>query len=201
MKSTFFSLNLTIFIALIGASLSLADFSITKNLIIDRKPYDGWEKLSSSGEPINIKEGPWLCARDPANGLVWENKSAFEGLHHANWTYTWTIKNSRQEGSCNSLTPCHVDEMVRIANQQKWCGKNNWRVPSIDELQTLVDLSYPQPGPLICPCLFPNTKKSSYWALSADRQHRFVGLNFRNGEVRAFPEHAALYLRLVSSDN
>ena len=164
-----------------------------------REQYRHWQKLDADGNTMAPDAGPWQCVVDHRSGLVWENKSRDEGIHHGRWTYVWQGQASRRsgEGSCAGLSRCDVSEFVRQANLQRWCGFNDWRVPQLAELQTLLDHSYPPPGPLVCPCFLPNTARSSYWATTADRQRRYVGLNFQTGESNVFPDYAALYLRLV----
>ncbi len=203
MKPFYFLSSTFVFILFIAVILFTQLPSLfNKSSFLEREQYKDWQKLSSNGNTVDEKDGPWLCVKDPKTGLVWENKSLHEGIHYGGWTYTW-INNQNsalnaKEGSCAGISGCYVNNYIKKANQEKWCGLSNWRVPSVDELKKLVDPSYPEPGPLICSCLFPNTKASSYWAASADRNFRFAGINFKDGSIQPFPEHAALYLRLVS---
>ena len=172
----------------------------------ERKRFEYWQKLDDSGEVMPAKEGPWRCVVDQRTGLVWENKNNNEGIHHGDWTYSWYDREAwgkhpsaprYPEGSCTGLDHCNSAALVAAANRQHWCGFSDWRVPELAELQTLLDTSYPQPGPLVCPCFLGHTARSSYWSNSTDRYRRRQGLNFQTGEVTTFPEHAALFLRLV----
>lgn len=170
--------------------------------LIERAQYFGWQKLDAKGKPVAATDGPWRCVQDPQTGLVWENKSLDEKLHHGKWTYTWAYGRVPGahiiEGSCTALDQCTTAALVAKANQQAWCGLRSWRLPRLQELQSLLDYSYPESAAKVCPCMFSATAASSYWAGDQDQSRRLYGINFKTGEVRSFPEHAALYLRLVA---
>lgn len=165
--------------------------------------YAGSVKLDSSGKPIPQASGPWACVTDKLTGLTWENKSVDQGVHHAGWTYTWRalpatrLRPGGQEGSCTGLTRCDTAALVERANAARRCGFADWRLPTLPELQTLLDRSLPEPGPLICDCLFPHTQRSSYWTRTRGEETGHYGLNFQNGATRVFPDQASLFVRLV----
>lgn len=207
------TLLLLIFIALLAA--------ITHRLIApaapnaqphsDRQRFPHWHKLDATGTRLDARDGPWACVVDSNTGLVWENKSRDEGIHAGVWTYSWIDSDGWQksrhrvmqtpQGSCAGLDHCNTAALVERANTEHWCGFNDWRIPELEELQTLLDTSYPPPGPLVCPCFLSNTARSSYWSNTTDRYRQRLGLNFRNGDIKTFPEHASLYLRLVRGDH
>jgi hypothetical protein len=45
---------------------------------------------------------------------------------------------------------------------------SDWRLPSKDELATIVDKSAPQSGPAIKTSFFPGTMKAGYWSSTTD---------------------------------
>jgi hypothetical protein len=47
-------------------------------------------------------------------------------------------------------------------------GHSDWRLPSKNELATIVDRSAPQSGPTIKASYFPGTIKAGYWSSTAD---------------------------------
>ncbi len=64
-----------------------------------------------------------------------------------------------------------------------FAGYSDWRVPSEDELTSLVDYTIPSPGPTINTALFPNTPTSDcFWSASSDASYSgvawFVCFNF-----------------------
>jgi hypothetical protein len=81
-----------------------------------------------------------------ANGTVSDAKTALTWQQSApSGTYTWAAAKSY----CASLS---------------LGGAGAWRVPTVKELQTLVDVS--ERNPSIDPTAFPNTSSSAYWSSS-----------------------------------
>ncbi|MEQ1837635.1 MAG: DUF1566 domain-containing protein, partial [Candidatus Nitrotoga sp.] len=56
-------------------------------------------------------------------------------------------------------------------NAQGLCGFSDWRLPTADELQSIVDYGVAYPGPTIDASWFPNTQGNLYWSASP-----FVGV-------------------------
>ena len=164
-------------------------------------------KLDAAGQAMAPNAGPWACVADRATGLVWENKSGDEGLHHGAWTYTWRDPSwpVQAQGTCAAgvFASCDTAELVRAANVEGRCGFTDWRLPTEAELRTLIDTRVPHPGPQIHDCWFPFTERGSYWTaergIPAGRQRgvAFQALDFARGEHRALLFNRAAYVRLV----
>jgi hypothetical protein len=56
---------------------------------------------------------------------------------------------------------------VDAVNAAWLCGKNDWRLPTVDELHSIVDYSKAVPGPAINTTWFANTPNSSYYWTSS----------------------------------
>lgn len=197
------SLSLSAFMALLLLLILGLLFTLNGGYEIQaRQSYPHWIKLDAHGTAIAATDGPWRCVVDTNSGLVWENKRGDESVGHGKWTYSWSDNpapiNTFPEGSCSDLNHCSTAAYVQLANQQAWCGYSNWRVPTLDELQTLLDFSDADSAAKVCPCFLANTMASSYWSSNSDQSRKQFGINFKDGEVRAFPQHASLYLRLVA---
>jgi len=87
--------------------------------------------------------------RDNVTGLVWENKTDDGSIHDKDDVYNWDDAQ---------------DVFIVALNSQNFGGHNDWRLPTIKELSTLVDSSIPYPGPTINTDYFPNTVSSYYWS-------------------------------------
>ncbi|RJG48734.1 DUF1566 domain-containing protein [Motilimonas pumila] len=162
-------------------------------------------KLTHQGEAVAAKSGPWHCVYDQVQGLMWEVKSVQENAHYYKSTYSWFLaeKPSQRLGSCGvgqGFVPCHSEDLVRLLNQINYCGSQQWRVPTAQELTSLVnDAAYP--GKAKVPAgLFPHTVKGPYW--SSDFHHsQITTVHFGSGEIGRLGPNNAAWLRLVSSDD
>ena len=91
--------------------------------------------------------GPWLMTRDNVTGLVWETKS----VSNKNDTYSWADA---------------TDVFISGLNSTNYGSHNDWRLPTIKELITLVNLDSSMPA--IDTVWFPNTHHIGYWSSSVD---------------------------------
>ena len=95
------------------------------------------------------------CVQDKVTGLMWEGKTA-SGTRAGSNTYTNLGNNAANDAS----------GYVKAVNDQALCGHADWRLPTVDELQGIVDYGKPYPGPTIDALWFPNTKSDAYWSAS-----------------------------------
>ena len=54
--------------------------------------------------------------------------------------------------------------LVNRVNAAGWCGAKDWRMPTRKELDGLVDLGIPYPGPIIDTAYFPDAKADWHWS-------------------------------------
>jgi hypothetical protein len=127
-----------------------------------------------SGLPDNatLGNGPgdWACTRDNQTGLVWEVKvNDATQLRDSNHAYTWFDGDSSLNGgipgtlgsssTCNATLPnCNTSALRDAVNALPGglCNANDWRLPTPQELQSLVDFGVAA-GPTIDSSWFPNT--------------------------------------------
>ncbi len=180
-------------------------------------------KISSLGNELSAEMPEWSCVHDRVTGLIWEVKVAGSGfvadggLHDADDRYTWystdVIANgggvgAQDEGKnvcygydeadplsyCNTLA--YVD---RVNSGDGLCGATDWRVPTLLELESIVDFSRGEDERAIDLDYFPETKKGVYWsssAYAASDGHAW-NIDFSNGSSAFLPRSIAHALRLV----
>ncbi len=145
-----------------------------------------YTKLDSNGEPLanqaaNYADTPWECVQDNVTGLIWEVKTDNGWLHDKDDTYTWYNSDATSNGGAdgddgaanntcygyNSFTPltyCNTDAYVPRVNLYGWCGASDWRMPTLKELESLVNFG--RSNPAIDTDYFPNTVSSYVWSAS-----------------------------------
>ncbi len=172
-----------------------------------------WVKLDVAGAAIANWSGPWSCILDKSTGLIWENKDNNEGIHDANWTYSWSDGQGlgvENRGDCNfDNRRCDSQDLIQSARQEKTCGLSQWRLPTAKELTTLINHTPPVGEPVIDTDFFPHTKRGDYWTAD-NRQpltggYRFLGqgamtISFIKGKKIATPYRNAAYVRLVTDE-
>ena len=167
-------------------------------------------KVSAQGEPMDIWSGPWSCVYDKNSGLLWEIKTDAEDIHHTSWTFSWFnegigVDNS---GDCYfEAARCDAEDLLRRVNQKKLCGVDGWRLPTADELVSLVSVTAPPGDALIDSDFFPYTQRGDYWTKDRDKalasvyEHLGNGalaVSFVDGTITALPYRNAAFVMLVN---
>jgi hypothetical protein len=159
--------------------------------------------------------GDWACTRDNVTGLIWEVKvNAAAQLRHFNHTYTWfdsdTSRNGGNSGTvgtattCSSTLPnCNSTALRDAVNALPGglCGAIDWRVPTPQELQSLLHYGLTD-GPLIDQTWFPNTASASYWTdqTQASGATGVVEVSFIVGDVPFTTKNSNRHVRLVRGE-
>lgn len=176
--------------------LSLTSYGCTEN---NQGLETRYMKLSSSGETVAPKDGPWSCVKDVKTSLVWEVKSYQENLQHYNSFFSFydgDPKIGRKKGgSCkigNDITDCDSLELVNYVNQKKLCGFSNWRIPTIEELLSLRWEPSIKDKVFVNPYYFPRTTKNIYLSSSViekNGKHKIGVIDYLSMSVdyRDFP--------------
>ncbi len=113
----------------------------------------GIAPMSYSTEPSVL--GPYpinKCVRDNVTGLLWEGKTA-AGERAGGNTYTNLSNNAATDTS----------GYVAAVNASELCGYTDWRLPTRNELLTIVDHGRPTGVP-INTTWFPNTALARHWS-------------------------------------
>ena len=99
-------------------------------------------KLDEFGDEIDAAETEWSCVRDNVTGLIWELKTNDAGLHDVDHTYSWvestTSEEDQNDGASCTLTNCNTAAFVEAVNAEGLCGFFDWRVPTHNELKSIL---------------------------------------------------------------
>jgi len=79
---------------------------------------------------------------DTKTGLQWEKKSDDGSIHDQDNTYSWSSTGTAADGTA-------FTEFLTTMNQTNFAGHNDWRLPSVTELESLLEFGHP--APLVAP--------------------------------------------------
>ena len=120
------------------------------------------------------------CVLDNITGLMWEVKTADGGLRDGgniftNFDSTTELqKLDRTKYAMTYIAPtqAEIDAPTNSAgyrnrvNAQGLCGYSDWRIPGVDELQTIMDFNASYKTRFVDANWFPNTRYSNTWSSS-----------------------------------
>lgn len=171
---------------------------------------DGFDytKISNSGAALGneaaLGSGPddWACTRDDVTGLIWELKTADGGLRDKRHTYTWydsVYGGTADGGKCYVSGRCDTEKYIADINAlpQRLCGANDWRLPSHEELLSIVGEG--RFNPAGDRFFFPDTSSSFFRsrATYAYRSGSAWFLHFSNGYSYSNGRSVRLRVRAV----
>lgn len=141
-------------------------------------------KLDASGNSLPANAASWTCVRDNITELVWEVKTDDGGIHDKDNLYRWGGKTALGSGYGDYYNDW--DTLVDGSNNDGFCGYNDWRVPTVKELESIVD--YSRTNPSIDTVYFPNTSSWSYWSASPVSEDSDVAwlVNFGQGYAHGY---------------
>ncbi|TWI71739.1 uncharacterized protein DUF1566 [Desulfobotulus alkaliphilus] len=188
-----------------------------------------YTKLDDNGNPLPDSATSWSCVQDNEKGIIWEEKSKDEGLRYFNNTYSWFnpvaesnggFEGYQNKGNCTG-SACDTHAYAEAINSKGLCGAHDWRIPTIEELNTLVycgpgDRDTWHPGQWSGKCMgdyqkptinsdyFPNTPEWSwFWSSSpsANYSNLVWGVHFGNGYIDYNGKNRSEHVRLLRSKN
>ncbi len=193
---------------LFPAQDSLYGRDATQNDDSDGHAGFNFTKLDMEGNSLSSTAPQWYCVKDSVTGLIWENKSANADLQYHKAEYTWYTPSagSGNEGK-KSLDECNYngcDTYAYIeainAMTQPLCGINQWRLPTRNELLSIVN--YGTSHPAIDRNYFPypvvgrREPPLNYWTQSASISKKVIAYDVRiQGSEE---EHKALAKTVVA---
>ncbi len=170
--------------------------------------------LDQDGMPIAIVQNVPVvlptCIQDNVTGLTWEIKTWDGGLRDREWTYRWPGKHgmaistpNQERSSCGVDLPggsCDASAYVDAVNAAGLCGAQDWRLPTVRELQGIVSAG--NAGPAIDSDYFPNTQVGSCWTATpaAADTARAWRVDFARGDSGTELSSNSSGVRLVRGD-
>ena len=126
-----------------------------------------YTKLDAAGNDLTNGAKSWIMVRDNVTGLIWEVKQANDGVqdysnpHDANNTYAWYDPDPAVNGgNAGSDSAPNTSNFITALNDANFGGYSDWRMPSRQELISIVDYSIPEPQTVVDTTFFPNTHNS-----------------------------------------
>ena len=173
-----------------------------------------YTKLDTNGDDLTADAANWNCVKDNHTNLIWEVKTT-SGLHNTADQYNWYNTNpntnagdngfeNNDAGICDgysagdSASYCNTQAFVTRVNTAGLCGDSDWRMPTREELRSIVH--YNNASPAIDNNYFPNTATSFYWSSTpyADTTDYFSwGVGFTGGSDDKYLRNGAYKIRLV----
>jgi hypothetical protein len=166
-------------------------------------------KLDAKGEPLHGSTTTWDCVLDRKTALIWEVK-ATHGLRHRENTYTWYNPYPQMNGGAAGFrngghcigSECDTQSYIDAVNRSGLCGFHHWRLPSREELRSLVDYRLRPPKPIIDKDFFPHFLTRFYWSATPDASasDSAWGIGFTFGYDYSYFKSDLGYARLVTMD-
>ncbi len=176
-------------------------------IVVARAPQ--YVKISHASGELHESANDWNCVEDKSTGLIWERKTQDRGLRDAANFYSWYNPNdlsngghvgAADNGKCRGGISCDTAAYIKAVNELKLCGFSDWRLPTRDNLMSLVQYSELSKGKgLIDRRFFPTAASDWYWAADSDDlnpERAWYVLFFNGRYMKAFKSDAKR-IRLV----
>lgn len=164
----------------------------------------GFIKLANTGAVLGDDADSWECVEDRSSHLTWEVKKNDGGIRDRDNSYSWlNDADGGQDGTgnggrCKGGISCDTSSYARAINERGLCGYTDWRLPTKEELETLVDYGSGTRQATINTTYFPEAIPSWYWTASENPQRADYAwyVLFRNGialnDLKERPKHIRL---------
>ncbi len=178
------------------------------------KTADRFERLDIAAGNTADSE-TWSCVADTQTALVWEVKTIDGGVRDTTHSYSWFDPDLDSQagvadgGRCSGGVKCDTHHYQVSLNQQRLCGFDDWRLPTREELKTLIKMKAKKSSATIDENFFPGAAASWYWTASSNDSNPGYAwyVLFRNGiplnDLKARPKHVRLVRggKLAVADN
>jgi|GEM_PF-166201 len=194
------------------------DVIATNNMLTKAGRGEGgfdFTRLDNIGDEVDDTSQPWRCVRDNVTGLVWEIKTTNGDLHGRRHTYSWYSEESNggYSGPLNPATPsctlgdCNTQDFVEAVNSEGLCGFYDWKLPSHNELLSIVHFGK-STSPMLDTDYFPYADSGQtsilwYWTSQAsvdgtnEAAQNAWAIDFASGNDNFLNKSTAASVRLV----
>jgi len=175
----------------------------------DQSIKNGWlfdfTKLDVSGNELPsdfTSESVWNCTRDNITGLFWEVKNKDpESPRYLFKKIAWfdpNVYTNAGDPGQNDVSKCinvshNTMEHIQFANESAWCGHTDWRLPTIEELRSIVDYSKGKDEDvfLVDELYFPNLRYEHYWTSISNpiEPNRAFGFRLHLGDAKHYTKY------------
>jgi len=162
-------------------------------------------KIDLDGKILADNSENWSCVEDTDKGLIWEIKSDDDTIRDKNNSYSWfeasltdTTQGVADAGKCKGDINCDTQSYTQAVNAQNYCGYSDWRLPTREEMLSIVNFENTSSSVMINSHYFPDALPSWYWTASSNENHPEHAwyVLFRNGiainDLKARPKHIRL---------
>lgn len=100
----------------------------------------GWQKIGKRGERLAVTADHWAAVVDESSKLMWAVNWKIEDKFPNRGDLTWYNPDPAQNGGHegHASQGQNTSDWVRHVNLIGWCGFNDWRLPTLAELETLL---------------------------------------------------------------
>ncbi|MBI5590241.1 MAG: DUF1566 domain-containing protein [Deltaproteobacteria bacterium] len=114
-----------------------------------------YTKLDSKGNALPDSATSWAMVRDNVTGLIWEMKTNMDGVANYN--------DPHDADNTYAMDEDYSPNLINVLNSTLFGGYCDWRAPTAQEFNTIINYNISSPGPTINSYYFPNTQSSSYY--------------------------------------
>ena len=99
--------------------------------------FSGWQKIGALGETLMVTATTWSAIVDEKTKLMWAiNTDAIEKYPNCTDLMWFNPELKNSEGFANQGKNTH--DWLRYVNTKGWCGFYDWRLPTLEELRSLL---------------------------------------------------------------